>query len=334
MNIPQTLTLVVFFSSTLFFSCGKSNVNQKKEPTTKTQAAMAPAFNADSAYQFVDRQVAFGPRVPNTEAHQKCAQYLEQELKRFGADVMVQQAEVKAFDGTTLHIKNIIGQYQPEKRNRILLFAHWDTRPFADHDPDASKRNQPIDGANDGGSGVGVLLEIARQLQSNPTDMGIDIIFFDAEDYGTPDHIQTNYQPDTWCLGSQYWGKNPHIKGYEARYGILLDMVGAPNATFYKEGYSMQFAPRLVKQIWQTAADLGYGNHFVWAEGGTITDDHVYVNKYRGIPCVDIIQFDPATDTSFGSYWHTHADTMENIDPNTLKVVGQTVLTVIFNEKQ
>ncbi len=334
MNFYKAFIFIASMGSFLLLSCGKSNVNTNKLKTVNTQSVLVPEFNGDSAYHYIATQVAFGPRVPNTEAHQRCALYLEQTLRRFGAEVIVQHAEVKAFDGTTLQIRNIIGQYQPAKRNRILLFAHWDSRPFADHDPDASKRNHPIDGANDGGSGTGLLLEIARQLQQTPTDMGVDIILFDAEDYGTPDHIQTGYKPDTWCLGSQYWGKNPHVKGYEARYGILFDMVGAANAAFFKEGYSMEFAPRLVKQIWQTASDLGYGNYFVWSDGGTITDDHFYVNKLRGIPCVDIIQYDPTTNTSFGSYWHTHADDMANISAATLKAVGQTVLTVVYNEKQ
>lgn len=333
MTYKHLAILLLLTAIILLPSCGKSNVNNRKN-TLMTRTVNVPQFNADSAYSFISQQVAFGPRVPNSDAHSACAAYLEGELKRFGAEVIVQQGEVKAFDGTNLNIKNIIGQYQPEKRNRILLFAHWDSRPFADHDADASKRNHPIAGANDGASGVGVLLEIARNLQSAPTDMGIDIIFFDAEDYGTPDHIQTSYQPDTWCLGSQYWGKNPHVKGYEARYGILLDMVGAANATFFKEGYSMQFAPKLTKQIWQTAASLGYSANFIWDDGGTITDDHVYVNKHRGIPCVDIIQYDMSSDTGFGSYWHTHNDTMENISTSTLKAVGQTVMTVIYNEQQ
>lgn len=313
-------------------SCGPGNANKSNSTKSQTIAVEVPQFNGDSAYNFTAVQVAFGPRVPRTPAHEKCANYLSDKLRGFGADVIVQQGEMRAFDGSMMPIKNIIGQYQPEKRNRILLFAHWDSRPFADHDPDPARRNQPIDGANDGASGVGVLLEVARHLNSNPTTLGVDIILFDAEDYGMPDHIDMPYQPDTWCLGSQYWGKNPHKQGYEARYGILLDMVGAKNATFYKEGYSMEFAPQLVKEIWRTAASLGYGNYFIPSRGGTITDDHLYVNKHRGITCVDIIQFDPATDTSFGSYWHTHNDTMENVDSQTLKAVGQTLMTVIYNE--
>lgn len=293
-----------------------------------------PIFNEDSAYLFVQKQVDFGPRVPNTDAHAKCADYLSNKLREFGADVIVQEAEVVAFDNTLLNAKNIIGQYKPELKDRILLFAHWDTRPFADHDEDVSRRNEPILGANDGGSGVAVLLEIARQINKNKLDVGIDIIFFDAEDYGTPDHIETqNYQADTWCLGSQYWGKNPHVKNYYARYGILLDMVGAKNATFHQELNSKYFAPRVVKKFWKTADRIGYGNYFPFKDGGAITDDHVYVNKYLNIPCIDIIHYDPNSDTSFGSFWHTHNDNMDIIDRNTLKAVGQTVLEFVYSEQ-
>ena len=304
------------------------------EPGSKKKVAVhVPTFNADSAYVFVKDQVDFGPRVPNTEFHAKCADYLSSKLEAFGANVIVQEAQVKAYDNTILNAKNIIGQYQPELKNRIMLCAHWDSRPFADHCEDPAKRNDPILGANDGASGVGVLLEVARLLQDDTLDVGVDIIFFDAEDYGTPDHIQVKeYKQDTWCLGSQYWGKNPHVPNYYAKYGILLDMVGAPNATFYQELHSKQFAPRIVKKVWNAANDLGYGNHFVYDNGGMITDDHVYVTNLTGIPCIDIIQYDPGTSSSFGSYWHTHMDNMEMIDKNTLKAVGQTVLQVIYNE--
>ena len=213
------------------------------------------------------------------------------------------------------------------------MFAHWDTRPFADHDEVENMRDIPIDGANDGGSGVGVLLEIARHFKENPTYPGIDIIFFDAEDYGIPEHKNVPHKDDTWCLGSQYWGKNPHKRNYHARFGILLDMVGAQNAQFYKEQYSLYFAENLVDKIWKTAAKIGYGQWFNTSTGGWIIDDHVYVYQYLKIPCVNIIQHDPTTETRFGFYWHTHKDNMENIDKNTLKAVGQTVLEVIYGEK-
>lgn len=326
--------VAIGISIPLLFTACQGNQRNNATQASEQKTVQVPAFNADSAYQYVAAQVAFGPRVPNTPAHVKCADYLSAKLKEFGATVIVQEAQLKAFDNKLLNAKNIIGQFNPEKNDRILLFAHWDSRPFADHDPDKSKQNIAIDGANDGGSGVGVLLEIARQLQQNPIDLGIDIIFFDAEDYGQPDHMELPYVPDTWCLGSQYWGKNPHKPNYTARFGILLDMVGAPNATFYQEQFSLQVAKPVVQKIWAIAEKLGYANYFPYATGGAITDDHVYVYKHLAIPCVDIIQYDPSSDTGFGHFWHTHRDTMEGIDRNTLKAVGQTVLAVIFNESQ
>jgi hypothetical protein len=324
-----TLTLILS-------ACGQKS-GQQQSASKPSQVARpdlsTPDFNADSAWHYIDTQVAFGPRVPNTPEHLACAEYLSDKLSAFGAEVIVQEAQVTAFDNTLLNIRNIIGQFQPEKNDRIVLYAHWDTRPFADYDPDPAKRDMPIDGANDGGSGVGVLLEIARHLSDNPTYPGIDIIFFDAEDYGQPDHRQLAYQPDTWCLGSQYWGQNPHKKNYYARFGILLDMVGAKNAEFYREQYSLQMAPKLVDHIWGIAGELGYSARFNYQRGGMITDDHVYVYKHLKIPSVNIIQYEPGSPTSFGHYWHTHDDTMENIDRETLKAVGQTVLEVIYREK-
>jgi Zn-dependent M28 family amino/carboxypeptidase len=294
--------------------------------------AAVSVFNADSAYSFVARQVAFGPRVPNTKAHSDCADYLKAKLECFGADVVVQEAELTAFNHSVLHAKNIIAQYNPSLPNRIMLCAHWDSRPFADRCIDSLRRNEPILGANDGASGVGVLLEIARNIQMQDLYVGIDIILFDAEDYGIPDHLDVPYVADTWCLGSQYWASHPHVPNYNADYGILLDMVGAPQATFYQEIYSLTYAKKIVKKVWKSADECGYGNYFVSARGGAITDDHVYVNNLREIPCIDIIQWDPDSESGLGTYWHTHNDTMERIDKNTLKAVGQTVLHVILND--
>ena len=180
---------------------------------------------------------------------------------------------------------------------------------------------------------MGVLLEIARQLQQQAPAIGIDIIFFDAEDYGTPYFYKGDYKADTWCLGSQYWGRVPHVDNYNARYGILLDMVGGKNATFYKEGFSVRTAERQVEKIWDAAHRLGFGSFFPKADGSEVTDDHVYVYNLRKIPCVDIINYDPTCDTGFGNFWHTTNDNMDVIDRATLTAVGQTVLEVIYNEK-
>lgn len=315
-------------------SCGNSNNRSEQTTETEKEVIKAPSFNADSAYLYIQAQADFGPRVPNTQAHQACGNYLAAQLEKFGAKVYNQYADLIAYDGTVLKARNIIGAYKPESKKRIMLCAHWDSRPYADNDPDPSKHHTPILGVNDGASGVGVLLEVARQLQQEQPTLGIDLIFFDAEDYGIPDFYKGRYIPDSWCLGSQYWARTPHVSGYNARYGILLDMVGGKDATFYYEGYSSETARSEMKKIWKKAHELGYGKYFVKKDGGTVTDDHVYVNTLARIPCVDIINYDADNpQSSFGSFWHTVDDTMEHIDRQTLKAVGQTVMDVIYNEK-
>lgn len=326
--------LILALLSMFLFSCSQKGSGEASvTPEVKKQSASstAPDFNADSAYIYVANQVAFGPRVPNTPAHKACGNYLASELKRFGAKVFEQEAVVRAYDNTPLQIKNIIGSFDPDNSKRILLFAHWDSRPYADHDPDPSKHRTPIDGADDGGSGVGALLEIARQVGQKNPGTGIDIIFFDAEDYGTPEFVN-EYKENTWCLGTQFWAKNPHVPNYTAEYGILLDMVGGKNATFFKEQQSIRAAAPIVEMVWSTARDLGYGKYFINATGGNIIDDHQYVISGRNIPCIDIINHDPESDKSFPEYWHTVKDNMDNIDRATLKAVGQTVLEVIYNQ--
>ena len=288
-------------------------------------------FDADSAYMYTKKQVDFGPRVPGTSAHKMCGDYLADELKRFGAKVIEQEADLKLYNGNIIRAKNIIGSFQPDNKNRILLCAHWDTRPFADHDPDRANHAKAIDGANDGAGSCAVLLEIARQIQIKQPEIGIDIIFFDAEDWGVPSFEYNNYDESGYCLGSEYWAKNPHVKNYTAKFGILLDMVGSPDAVFYKEYHSMKHAGNIVQKVWETAAGLGYGRYFINAVGGSIEDDHVQIIKHRQIPCVDIIHYDPQSATGFGTFWHTLNDNMDNICKDTFKAVGETVLHVIYN---
>jgi hypothetical protein len=291
-----------------------------------------PVFNADSAYQYTANQVAFGPRVPNTPAHVACGNYLSGELKRFGAEVIQQEATLYLVDNTPIRIKNIIGSFQPAEKNRILLFAHWDSRPYADNDPNRENWAKPIDGANDGAGACAVLLEIARQIAANQPTVGLDIIFFDAEDWGMSGSWLNNGHYGDWCMGSKYWAQHPHLPNYTAKYGILLDMVSAPNAQFHYELYSLQYARKVVQKVWETAQAIGYGAYFVSEEGGGIVDDHVEVIKYRKFPCIDIIQYD-RTDSGFGAYWHTLDDTMDNVSKETLKAVGQTLLHVLYHEK-
>ncbi len=331
-SIYNSKNALLLLFAIIIISCGtpERNTPNSRAPEKEKQVRISvPQFNSDSAYYYVERQVAFGPRVPNTESHRECAAFLSKTLERFSDTIYIQKTTVTAFDGTRLDIQNIIGSFNPENNNRILLSAHWDTRPFADEDPDPENFYTPIEGANDGASGVAVLLEIARLLSKNPIETGVDIILFDAEDYGVPSWYNDN-QEDTWALGSQYWSQNPHVPNYFARFGILLDMVGAPDATFKHEGYSMYFAPNIVRRVWQTAQRAGYGNYFLNQRAGYIMDDHYYINKNRNIPTINIIHQVDSTPHGFFEHWHTVNDVIDNIDKNTLKAVGQTVLYVIF----
>lgn len=297
--------------------------------------AIVPIFDADSAYNFVARQVAFGPRVPGTVTHRKCGEYLVDKLRSYGAEVLTQDVDLKAYNGDLLKARNIIARFSPEKQERVMLCAHWDTRPWADSDPDKANHYKPLPGANDGGSGVGVLLEVARQLSMLPPTVGVDIILFDAEDYGLHDNDIEKYSGNrhSWALGSQYWSYFPHESGYSPRYGILLDIVGAPGSKFHQEYYSNYFAAGVVRKVWDWAHKAGNSAFFINEEGGAITDDHLYVNTTAGIPCIDIINYDPESPNGFGAHHHTMKDDMDWIDAATLKAVGQTVMTVIYNEK-
>lgn len=304
-----------------------------KTNSQSTDVAITPAqFNADSAYVYIEKQVDFGPRVPGSEAHAQCLDYLAAELKRHGAETTIQEAEMTSYNGKPVPVRNIIGSFNPDARRRILLCAHWDSRPWADSDPNKANHRKPIDGADDGASGVGVLLEIARQLNKQTLNIGIDIVFFDAEDMGTPLFYTGRSTSDNYCLGSQYWSKRPHTPGYRASFGILLDMVGGADAVFRIDQDSKQFAPAIADKVWKMGAQLGYTSYFSKEKGGAVIDDHSYINRLAKIPCIDIINSDPQSANGFPPYWHTTDDTMNNISRATLEAVGRTVLTVLYNE--
>lgn len=323
--MKHTSTLLLALFLLLLIGCGERAADQSKAPETPAKAVVnPPMFQADSAYAWVEAQLAFGPRAPGTPAHAACASYLLQELGRFSDTVQLQTAPITAHDGKKFQLKNIIASFQPDLQKRVLLAAHWDTRPRAEQD--SERTDEAIAGANDGASGVAVLLEIARLLQQQQPAIGVDIVLFDLEDYGISEVA------DSYCLGSQYWAANPHRADYMPQYGILLDMVGAPGARFFMEGFSMYYAPHVVRKVWNAAHALGYSPFFSFQQSGPITDDHYYVNKIANIPMIDIIQHDPGTSTGFGQYWHTHADDIEQIDRATLQAVGQTVLWVLYQE--
>lgn len=327
-------TFIAFVAVAIACSCASCKNAAKKSAETDTVALVGPAFNADSAYTFAQKQCSFGERTMNSKAHDLCGEWIMAKFREYGMTVETQDADLKGWDGTLLHSRNIIAHFRPERSTRILLCAHWDSRPWADNDPDSANWHKPVMAANDGASGVAVMLEVARALQSDTTlNVGVDFVCFDAEDWGTPQWSDVQDSQDTWALGAQYWAE--HLpKGYKARYGILLDMVGGEGAKFYQETVSKQYAAEIVNKVWLTASQIGYGSFFPMQDGGMITDDHVPVNEKAGIPCIDIIPYYPdCQQSAFGPTWHTVSDTMEHIDPQVLKAVGQTVLQVLYSEE-
>ncbi|HCW08814.1 MAG TPA: peptidase [Cytophagales bacterium] len=319
-----------------FYGC--SSNQKKQEQQVPMRSVVVPKFNSDSAYFFVEKQVKFGPRVPGTKSHTQAADYFISSFKKYGADVVVQDFEAITWDNQKVPLKNIIASYNPKAQKRILLAAHWDTRPFADKDE--VKKNAPFDGANDGASGVGVLLEIARVMNAaNKPDVGVDLILFDGEDWGKDSSTgqESKIQmpegfEDWWCLGSQYWAKHKHQKNYSAYFGILLDMVGSKHAQFLREGGSLEYAPTVVEKVWNTATRLGYTDYFVKTNVEGITDDHVYVNEMAKIPMIDIVHYQIGIGF-FGDYHHSQKDNLSIISKETLGAVGNTLLNVVYYEQ-
>lgn len=315
---------------------GRTSGSDMAEAADEIEKAepVGPAFSADSAYAFVKAQCDFGPRAMNTEAHDRCGSWIVNKFRQYGCVVTSLRADLKGYDGTVLKSQNIWARIHPERTERILLCAHWDSRPWADNDPDSANWHKPILAANDAASGVAVMLEMARLLQRDTTlRVGVDFVCFDAEDWGTPQWAESEGGDDSWALGAQYFAANlPY--GFHVRYGILLDMVGGQGARFYQEGVSKQYAGDVVKKVWCAARKAGYGGYFPRQDGGMITDDHVPLNEVAQIPTVDIIAYYPdCQQSSFGPTWHTVSDNMEHIDPAVLKAVGQTVVQVLYTEE-
>ena len=326
-NIFAVISLVL-----LVASCG----NLKKQTTDESASLqpVGPVFCADSAYLYCQAQCDFGPRTMNSKAHDDCEKWIISKFESFGMQVTPQKAVLKGYDGTSLNSTNIIASYRPDLTDRVLLCAHWDSRPWADNDPDEANWKTPVIAANDGASGVAVMLEIARLLSKDTLQLGVDFICFDAEDWGVPQWNEDNFDSDSWALGAQYWSTNLHKKGYRARFGILLDMVGGQGAQFYKEAMSVQYANHIVEKVWRAAQVVGYGSLFPSQQGTGVTDDHISVNTKAKIPTIDIIPYYPNCEqSSFGPTWHTVNDDMEHIDKNTLQAVGQTLIQVLFSEK-
>ena len=325
-NLVRALLAPLAISLLIVSATGCKGDKKGGTSDNTTEALPAEAlnrFDADSAYSYIAQQVAFGTRVPNTPTHKACGEWIAGKLKEFGLEVVLQQANVSTHEGAALPITNIIGRLNPAAERRILLLAHWDTRPTADNDPDPSHKGEPILGADDAASGVGVLLEIARQLADRNSTLGVDFLFVDAEDMGVSEN------EDSWCLGSTYWSKHPHVEHYRAEFGILLDMVGAHDAKFRWEFFSKTHAPSIVSSLWDKAASLGFGHYFIQADGAALTADHKPIRYNLANPTIDIVNYDPAQSNGFGAHWHTHTDNMEVIDKEVVKAVGETLMAYL-----
>ena len=352
------------FLCLLLVSCGTAKKGQQD-----AQPAVAIEFNADSAYAFCAAQCDFGPRIMNSTAHDRCAEWVGSKFRQYGYEVNFQKADLRGYDGTILRATNIIAlapaavsaasvapsaavsaasaspsaavsaaspaDTPASPRPRILICAHWDSRPWADNDPDSANWRKPVLAANDGASGVAVMLELARILQQHDSArVAVDFVCFDAEDWGVP-QWSDRVDADSWALGAQHWASTlaSQSSPLTSQYAILLDMVGGQGAKFYREGYSMQHAAAIVEKVWQAATAAGYGSFFPQQDGSYVTDDHVPVNEKAHIPCIDIINHYPdCAQSSFGPTWHTVSDDMQHIDRNTLKAVGQTLVQLIFTE--
>lgn len=315
-------------------ACGGKTKNSRKGADT-IALAPCPVFNTDTCMKYIQEQCQFGPRVTGSAQAGLCRQYLVAQFRRLGAIVEEQPCHVTIWDGTVLPACNIIARTNPDNADRILICAHWDSRPWADNDEDEQHHHSPILAANDGASGVAMMMEICRLLSQQPVKVGIDFVCFDAEDMGTPQWAEKDDEPtgNTWCLGSKYWAECAREAGYRARYGILLDMVGGMGSVFPREKVSLEYAQPVVDLLWHLGVQLGYSHYFPLSlEGGFLMDDHVNVNRIARIPCLDIVPYFTDGPSSFGPTWHTVRDTPENIDPNVLEAVGQTLTQLIYNE--
>lgn len=317
-------------------SCSGSGATASAARSHHDTIAVRGAFSGDSAMAMAERQVAFGPRVPGTDAHGRCVDWLVDRLTTCGADtVEVLESSATAWDGTRLPVRNILARFNADSPARILLLAHYDTRPWADQETDAAKRELPIDGANDGASGVAVLLEIARNLGLEPAATGVDILLTDCEDYGRRADTTTEADSfdDSWALGAAHFAKRlPYTAANMPRFGILLDMVGGRDARFPHEYFSANLAQAPTAKVWNMARRLGLADRFPAQLGGAVNDDHIPLIQ-AGIPVADIIENANPQTGSFPPTWHTHLDNIEHLDAATMHDVGTVVLNVIYNEK-
>ncbi|MFO7892119.1 MAG: M28 family peptidase [Longimicrobiales bacterium] len=295
--------------------CADGGAEQRGARAEATFERQAPPFDADSAFALLTRQVAFGPRVPGTAGHAAQLEWMTSYLEGRADTVLHQTFQHTYPDGNRPTLTNVFARFRPAAADRVLLVAHWDTRPTADYESDPALRDRPIPGANDGASGTAVLLQLAAVLSSHSPPIGVDLLLTDGEDYA-PDHMY---------LGAEHFAA--HLPaGYSPLYGILVDMVADRDPRYLKEGYSLEHAPEVVARVWRMAERLGYRHHFPDERGIAISDDHLALNR-AGIPTINIIDFDYGPGNA---YWHTLDDSLENVSPTGLGVVGSVLLELLY----
>ena len=307
----------------LAVSCAKEESKPQSETQKQQSTApkVAPFFDGTKAFDYLTAQTNFGPRAVGTAAHQKCLNFLQTEMQKYAGAVNLQTFTHNGYNGEAVDLTNIISSFNLKATTRILLIAHWDSRSRAEKDQNPKKMDQPILGANDGASGVAILMEIARHLKATPPAVGIDMLFADGEDYGKEDDLES------YLLGSKYFAKNLP-QGFNPVYGILLDMVGDRQLGIPKESYSLHYAPDIVDLVWSTAKELGV-YQFSDDQQGYIIDDHLPFNEI-GIKTIDLIDYD-YPDTS-NRYWHTTEDTPDKCSSESLEAVGRVLMTVIYRQ--
>lgn len=273
-------------------------------------------FDGQAAFGYLRAQVEFGPRVPGTEGHRRMAEWLEQMVRERAESVVVQSWRHVNARGDTLLMQNVVGRFNPAAQDRILYLAHWDTRPVSDG-PNSTRTSVPVPGANDGASGVAVLLAVADALKKSAPALGVDLLFVDGEDYG-----DFSKQPSDVLIGAR-WYTAHQAPGPQPHFAVLFDLVGDADLQFYQEGNSLTGAPQIVEKVWNVAHRLGYQRYFRSDSAGrhTLTDDHVELQRV-GIRAIDVVDFDyPA--------WHTPEDDLSKVSAASLQVVGDVALALI-----
>jgi len=275
-----------------------------------------PAFDGARALEYVEAQLAFGPRVPNTEGHRRAGDWIEAQLRARADTVEVQEFQHVTADGDTLRLRNFVGKFLPDARDRVLYVAHWDTRPHADQSANLGQQRLPVPGANDGASGVALLLAVADALRETPPAYGIDLVLVDGEDFGD---FSADGRPDV-LLGSRHYASTLDADRLPL-FAVVWDMIGDRDLQIYREGYSLAEAPEIVDRVWRTADELGHGRIFLANPVRSVVDDHIPLQE-RGVRAIDVIDFDYPP-------WHTTDDTLDKVSAESLQVVGEVALALI-----